>query len=328
MSKAKFMKSFSKKYCIIAFFNILLIFCYYNVEVVAQEYFLGIEEGDEFIYEVEELNATLFAEVLGFEPNFGERDLLKVLILDISDYGNYWRVNIEFWDYGTDFNDNGSIQNIQIYKNPIQYRHCIFLPIPIEDYLQEVEDLYSLDYYCVGSSIFQQMKSEINKTYIHQREYDANGVLRTEIIFDDNDNVFMKLRVLEIKLTIIRPTSSDMLYSKENFTIRWNTSGPVQKVKLELHHYLYGFLEQLTNTFTENDGNFNWDIGEYLGDKFIIKIIDYDHPYFNNVSDIFSIKKSSSFLDILGFPLITIFGILSIFCVVILITRERKLKFS
>ncbi|MFX1457912.1 MAG: hypothetical protein ACFFBT_00465 [Promethearchaeota archaeon] len=319
------MKSFSKKYCLVAFFNILLVLCYYNVEVVAQEYFLGIEEGDEFIYEVEELNSTLFTEVLGSEPSFGVRDLLKVLILDISDYGNYWRVNVEFWDYGTDFNDNGSIQNVQIYKNPIQFEACIFLPIPIEDYLEEVEDLYPLDYYCVGSSIFQQMKSEINKTYIHQREYDTNGVLKAETILDENDHVFIKLRAIEIKLTILRPTSLDILYSKTIFRISWNSSGPIQKVKIELHDNLYGFLEQLTNNFTENDGNFNWNIGEYEGHNFIIKIIDYDHPQFYSISDTFSIKKP---LNIRSFPLITTFGILSIFCLVILVTRKRKLKFS
>lgn len=317
------MKSTSKKVLIITFFNILLVLCYYNVEVVAQEYFLGIEEGDEFIYEVEELNTTLFTEVLGSEPNFRERDLLKVLILDISDYINYWRVNVEFWDYGTDFNDNGSIQHIQIYKNPIQYSHCIFLPIPIEDYLQEVEDLYPLDYYCVGSSIFQQMKSEINKTYIHQREYDTNGVLKTETILDENYYIFIKLKAIEIKLTILRPTSLDILYSKTIFTISWNSSGPIQKVKIELHDYSYGFLEQLTNNFTENDGNYNWNIGEYEGDNFIIKIIDYDHPQFNSISDTFSIKKS---LNIRSFPLITLFGILSIVCTGILVTRKKKLK--
>jgi len=157
---------------------------------------LGIKEGDIFIWEVEELNNTNFNTIFGFDPNYGEGDLLKIIIRNINEDVISWIIQIEMWDYGSNWDASGSLINFRIYKNPADFTYGIFLPMPVDIYLQEIITYFPVEYYRTGLSLFKYGVSDTGKNYIGQKEYNTNGAMITESYLDEYDNVIVKIRLL------------------------------------------------------------------------------------------------------------------------------------
>jgi hypothetical protein len=166
------------------------------INVIEVEYFLGINDGDEFIWEVEEINITNFNNIFGFEPNFGEGDLCKMIIHDINEDINSWTILFEFWEYGSNWDESGSLVNFRIYKNPADFTDQIFLPIPVYIYLQEIITHFPVEYYLTGLSLFKYGISDTGKNYTWQKEYNTNGAMITESFLDEYDNVIVRLTLL------------------------------------------------------------------------------------------------------------------------------------
>jgi len=166
------------------------------INVIEVEYFLGINDGDEFIWEVEEVNITNFNNIFGFEPNFGEGDLCKMIIHDINEDGISWILQAEFWDYGSNWEGSGRVVNFRIYKNPAGFTDQIFLPIPVNIYLQEIMIHFPVEYYLTGLSLFKYGISDTGENYTWQKEYNTNGAMITESFLDEYDNVIVRLRLL------------------------------------------------------------------------------------------------------------------------------------
>ncbi len=166
------------------------------INVIEIEYFLGIKEGDEFIWEVEEVNITNFNTIFGFDPNYGEEDLLKIIIRNINEDVISWIIQIEMWDYGSNWDASGSLINFRIYKNPADFTDGIFLPMPVDIYLQEIITNFPVEYYRTGLSLFKYGVSDTGKNYIGQKEYNTNGAMITESYLDEYDNVIVRVRLL------------------------------------------------------------------------------------------------------------------------------------
>jgi len=166
------------------------------VNVIEVEYFLGIKEGDIFIWEVEELNNTNFNTIFGFDPNYGEGDLLKIIIRNIDETSTMWFIQIELWDYGSNWNLSGSVVNLYLHKNPADFGDELFIPTPVHIYLQEIITYFPEEYYLAGLSLFKDDRSDTGENYTQQKEYNSNGVMITESFFDEYDNVIVRARLL------------------------------------------------------------------------------------------------------------------------------------
>lgn len=163
----------------------ITVFCLYtNGYVKAQTYSLGVKEDKEYIWEVTYLDSSLFGRILGYEPNFDVGDKIRVIIREVVDVETYWRITIYFWDYQTDWAQQGAVENIELYKMAAQYEHCIFLPIPVDEFLESVGEQFPADYQVDGFKISQILKSEIDEEYLHERTYNNDGILETESVYE------------------------------------------------------------------------------------------------------------------------------------------------
>lgn len=163
---------------------------------VEDDYDIRFQEGNEFIWEVENVNATKFFEIFGFEPNFEQGERFKMLVHNIDEISLGWDITIEFWDYGTNWENSGYIEGLIVYRNPANYNDSIFIPTPCAQYLQEA--LASLSgYYTLNLSIFHLTASDIGKEYLIQKQYNEYGIMKTEAYFDTNDEVIVMLKLIE-----------------------------------------------------------------------------------------------------------------------------------
>ncbi len=188
------MKRKNKIILTLIFLNITVFCLCTSGFVKAQTYSLGVKEDKEYIWEVTYLDSRLFGRILGSEPNYDVGDRIKLIVREIVDVETYWRITIDYWDYQADWGQTGTFQNIQLYKLALQYQNCIFLPIPVEDYLEDVEGEFPADYQVDGFKISQILKSEIDEEYLHERIYNNDGIIVTEAIYEySNTRLIVKV---------------------------------------------------------------------------------------------------------------------------------------
>ncbi|MFX0017953.1 MAG: hypothetical protein ACFFAK_00300 [Promethearchaeota archaeon] len=179
------MKRKNKIILTLIFLNITVFYLCANGYVKAQgPYSLGIQEDKEYIWEVTYLDSSLFGRILGYEPNFDVGDKIRVIIKEIVDVETYWRITIYFWDYQVDWGQQGVLENIELYKLAAQYEHCIFLPTPVDNFLESVGEQFPADYQVDGFKISQILKSEIDEEYLHERIYNSDGILESEAVYE------------------------------------------------------------------------------------------------------------------------------------------------
>ena len=184
-----------KLLCVIGLFYFSIVTSCFNLNVKAQEeeYDVGFNEGTELVWEVAELDLMKFKETFGFEPNFEIGDQNRIIIREISDSPGLWIISIEFWDYKTDWGLSGRQLTLTMGKDPAQYNDYLFCLYPVEQYLDEVITHLPTDYYRTGLSIFKRGKSTTGLDYTWQKEYDFNGVLIAEIVYDEHDEIIVRL---------------------------------------------------------------------------------------------------------------------------------------
>lgn len=176
------MKYKYKVFLTVIFINFTVFCICANVNVKAQGYDIGISEDDEFVWEVTYLDLDLFIRTLGYEPNFRVGDQIKVVINSVNPREPYWSVDVSFWDYQTDWSKPGSREIFQIFKAAEVYEDSIFLPIPIEDYLEAVETYFQPEYQVEGTTISKIVQAETNENYLYEKTYNNRGVITTEAV--------------------------------------------------------------------------------------------------------------------------------------------------
>lgn len=175
-------------FCIFLMLNLFTMI--FSVNVKAQTtYTVDISQDDQFTWEVRELNLNNFKKVFGYEPGFEEGDQLRKRITDVIETSYGWNLIIENFDYGSDFNSNGSVETYSLYKTPEEYSDNIFIPTPIEDYLQEASETWSGDYQLQGV----RTVVKLNPNYRLEMEYNDQGIKVSEAYYDKNDILLVRV---------------------------------------------------------------------------------------------------------------------------------------
>jgi hypothetical protein len=188
-------KSKSKIYCIIGLFYFCIFISCFNIDSKAQEdeFSVGFTEGTELVWKVAELDLMKFKDTFGFEPNFEIGDQNRMIIRNIDDSADFWHIEIEFWDYKTDWGLSGRTLTLLMAKDIDQYSDYLFSLHPVEAYLDAVIAELPSEYYRLGLSLFKQGKSSTGLDYTWEKEYDTRGVLLSGIVYDEFDNIIVRL---------------------------------------------------------------------------------------------------------------------------------------
>jgi len=184
-----------KIFCLIGLFYFCIFSSCFNLNTKAQEddYTIGFTEGTELIWEVAELDLMSFRDIFGFEPNFEIGDQNRIIIRDIYEITLDWVIEIEFWDYKTDWGLSGESLTLAMKKGPEYYSDYLFSLFPVEEYLEEAIAALPSEYYRIGLSIFKQGRSDTGLDYLWKKEYDTRGILLTETFYDEFDQVIVRL---------------------------------------------------------------------------------------------------------------------------------------
>ena len=173
---------------IVIFINLITISMCFNINVRAQEdeqeFFMGLNEGDELVWEVTELNEYYFRNTFGSEPNFEKGDKIRIVISELYEGAVEWSITTERWDYKEEWGERGDTVVYELFKNPIQFNDYIFILTPTDDYLQEAMTNLDTNIYSVsGNSITKRVKSDIGVDYRWRKNFDTKGVLSRETVF-------------------------------------------------------------------------------------------------------------------------------------------------
>jgi len=184
-----------KIFCLIGLFYFCIFSSCFNLSTKAAEgdYTIGFTEGTELIWEVAELDLMSFREIFGFEPNFERGDKNRMIIREIDSSSGLWLIEIEFWDYKTDWGLSGRTLTLYMGKDPATYSDYLFSLFPVEQYLEEAILELPSEYYRIGLSLFKQGKSDTGLDYLWEKEYDTRGILLTETFYDEFDQVIVRL---------------------------------------------------------------------------------------------------------------------------------------
>ena len=175
--------------------NLLLICIFLSVNVNAQEYTLQLNTNDEYVWEVKVLNKDKFEYTFNAEPNFVVGDQKKIVIREVTDIeGIRWSIVVAFWDFGTDWTIDGEIEYLSIEQNPNFYDDYLFVPTPVDDYLEFAMLSLPTDYYYEPPlTIGRRARSDTDVPYRVEKTFDINGIITSETYFDAVDSVIVKM---------------------------------------------------------------------------------------------------------------------------------------
>ena len=157
-------------------------------------YSMGIQQNDDFVWEIKQLNVDKFEATFGNEPNFHVGSQVRMVIRDVENVVGRWSVTVEFWDYGSNWLAKGTVEYITINEYPTQYEDTIFIPTPVNTYIAAAMDNLSSQYYSLADNMIgKQAVSEIGVDYKVERTYNLQGVLLTETYLDQANSVIVKL---------------------------------------------------------------------------------------------------------------------------------------
>lgn len=152
-------------------------------------YQVGIRAGQIYTWTVTELDKEIFEDVFGYEPAFDKQDQIRIRINEVALHPSqqYWEVNIEFWDYKMSWQREGLNQTKRLNKSPEDYNDDLFIPIPADDFLTELEDTQT-EYESEDFTVTREFE-----TYTMIREYNPEGVQLTETYLDEEENTIVKV---------------------------------------------------------------------------------------------------------------------------------------
>ena len=202
------MKQKLKIICVIGFLNFVLLSSSLSLIGKAEpNHDLGFTEGTELIWEVIELDLASFRTIFGFDPNFELGDQIRMVIRQIDETTTTWIIYLEFWDYKTDWGLSGEFYSIYMNKNPGDYDDYLFSLTPVEDYLEQVIESKTSEYYRTGMSLFKQSRSDTGVDYLWEKQFDPRGILTVETYYDDSDQIIIrsegKFRIIPFGLTFM-----------------------------------------------------------------------------------------------------------------------------
>ena len=194
--------------CLIGILNIVIFSSSFSsIGKAVPEHDLGFTEGTELIWEIIELDLESFRTIFGFDPNYELGDQIRMIIREIDVSTISWIILVEFWDYKTDWGLSGEMYSIYINRYPENFDDYLFSLTPVEDYLEQVIESLTSEYYRIGLSIFKQGKSDIGIDYVWQKEFDPNGILIEETYYDEFDQIIIrsegKFRIIPFGMTFI-----------------------------------------------------------------------------------------------------------------------------
>jgi len=194
--------------CIIGILNFVIFSSSFSsIGKAVPDHEIGFTEGTELIWEIIELDLENFREIFGFNPNYELGDQIRMIIRDIGDSSGMWIIDVEFWDYKTDWGLSGDVFSIYVGKYPENYDDYLFSLTPVEDYLEQVLETLSSEYYRTGLSIFKQGKSDTGMDYTWQKEFDPRGILIEETYYDEFDQIIIrsegKFRIIPFGINFI-----------------------------------------------------------------------------------------------------------------------------
>ncbi len=202
------MKQKFKIICVIGFLNFVILSSSLSLIGKAEpNHEIGFTEGTELIWEVIELDLASFRTIFGFDPNFELGDQIRMVIRQIDVTSISWIINLEFWDYKTDWGLSGEFYSIYMNRYPENYDDYIFSLTPVEDYLEQVIESKTSEYYRTGMSLFKRSRSDTGLDYIWEKLFDPRGILTVETYYDDSDQIIIrsegKFRIIPFGLTFI-----------------------------------------------------------------------------------------------------------------------------
>jgi hypothetical protein len=198
-----------KIFCIIGILSLVTFSSSFSsIGKAAPVHDIGFTEGTELIWEITELDLVSFRTIFGFDPNYELGDQIRMIIRDIiTDSSINWIIDVEFWDYKTDWGLSGELYPIYINRYPENYDDYIFSLTPVEDYLEQVIAALTSEYSRIGLSIFKQGKSDTGMDYLWQKEFDPRGILIEETYYDEFDQIIIrsegKFRIIPFGTTFI-----------------------------------------------------------------------------------------------------------------------------
>jgi hypothetical protein len=157
-------------------------------------YSIGVKANDEFVWEIKDLNLDKFEATFGIEPNFHVGSQVRMVVREVDDLTSKWSIVVEFWDYGSNWLASGSVENLDIPKYPNQYDDFIFIPTPVNNYIEEALTNLSSQYYSISDNMIgKQDVSEIGVDFKVEKTYNINGILIDETYLDQANLVIVKL---------------------------------------------------------------------------------------------------------------------------------------
>jgi len=179
--------------CVIGFLNFVILSSSLSLIGKAEpNHDLGFAEGTELIWEVIELDLASFRTIFGFDPNFELGDQIRMVIRQIDVTTISWVINLEFWDYKTDWGLSGEFYSIYMNRYPEHYDDYLFSLTPVENYLEQVIEFKTSEYYRTGMSIFKQSRSDTGMDYTWEKQFDPRGILTVETYYDDSYQIIVR----------------------------------------------------------------------------------------------------------------------------------------
>jgi len=183
------------------------------VNVSAVDYRLEINENDAFIWEIDEVDSDKYEVIFVTEPDFDKDDQKKIVITNIEETDNKWRVTYDLWDYTDDTDDFSEAADDEktkkVYKDPEDQADSIIdletfarmwvVPNPSNSYIEKFREEHSNDFFDVfvdDDTLIMRPAVE-NAEYEVQITYQNDGVAETIEYVDDDGETFVKIVLIE-----------------------------------------------------------------------------------------------------------------------------------
>ncbi|MGV9174188.1 MAG: hypothetical protein ACOC35_16695 [Promethearchaeia archaeon] len=186
--------------------------------VMAADFEMGVDEGEEATYEVLTVDEDKYETATGDEYNStengnkGEKSKVKLTALDVED--DKATLKIDIWDFtdgefGEDRDDNYTISDIPLNEEDFTNTTLYFafmriIPTPVTNWLEAAEseaaEIFTanatIDGTVItlkGSNLMNQWEDEEG---YQERTYNDKGILSSQKMVDSDDNVFYEITLV------------------------------------------------------------------------------------------------------------------------------------
>ena len=202
--------------------NIFLIFVLFslfaaNFTLADTSYKLGIENGDEMIWEATEYNEEYIEKLInsGFLSTsylqIEEGHKIKLSVSTLTEESDIWEVTVRGYE-GEDLENYAGMETMEVYKDPQDLAdkmfdddneavYIVFMPYDVEDYLEElnnsISSIYKDTFYASENKFIQQISSLFKVV----SEYNEDGISEAYSLYY-NDQVAYKRELKTVENTM------------------------------------------------------------------------------------------------------------------------------